>query len=149
MPKTVFRGNLGAEEKKKHGNNNWYDWSVKNWGSKWDVYSLNGKKYAPHNAEKFILGETKTVARIYFQTAWSPISQVIAKLSEMFPENEFKYAFIDEGDGFAGKETFLAGELIEESEEKSVAKRFLNNEPKLLKGNNVVKLVEDEDRVGF
>ena len=33
MPLTIFRGDLGEAERKIHGNNNWYDWSIKNWGS--------------------------------------------------------------------------------------------------------------------
>jgi hypothetical protein len=37
MPSHIFRGNLGQEEKEKYGNDNWYDWSVENWGCKWDT----------------------------------------------------------------------------------------------------------------
>lgn len=31
-------GDLGDEEKKQYGKNNWYDWSCSNWGTKWNAY---------------------------------------------------------------------------------------------------------------
>lgn len=37
MPETVFRGNLGVAEREYYGANNWYDWSIAHWGTKWDV----------------------------------------------------------------------------------------------------------------
>ena len=30
MPKNIFQGGLGQEEKEKYGKNNWYDWSIAN-----------------------------------------------------------------------------------------------------------------------
>lgn len=34
MPDEVYKENLSAAEKAVHGKNNWYDWSVANWGTK-------------------------------------------------------------------------------------------------------------------
>ena len=46
MPKNIFRGNLGREEEEKYGKNNWYHWSINNWGTKWNAVGtrveLNG-----------------------------------------------------------------------------------------------------------
>ena len=36
MPKNIYRGSLGPDERQKYGNNNWYDWSVAHWGTKWE-----------------------------------------------------------------------------------------------------------------
>ena len=36
MPKNIFRGLLGREEEEKYGKNNWYHWSIDNWGTKWN-----------------------------------------------------------------------------------------------------------------
>ena len=37
MPSNIYRGNLGQKELERYGENNWYDWSVKNWGTKWNA----------------------------------------------------------------------------------------------------------------
>ena len=37
MPKNIYRGLLGREEEEKHGKNNWYHWSIDNWGTKWNA----------------------------------------------------------------------------------------------------------------
>ena len=37
MPKDIYRGELGEKEKKKYGKKNWYDWSIDNWGTKWNA----------------------------------------------------------------------------------------------------------------
>ena len=34
-------GSLGEEERQKFGDNNWYDWSAKNWGTKWNAVEPN------------------------------------------------------------------------------------------------------------
>lgn len=67
MPDHIYRGNLGEEERQLHGANNWYDWRIENWGTKWNAYdtSLN-----------------KDVNTIVFDTAWScpfPVLEELAK----------------------------------------------------------------------
>ena len=37
MPDNIFKGNLGPKEREMYGKNNWYDWSIKNWGTKWNA----------------------------------------------------------------------------------------------------------------
>ncbi len=39
MPDNIFRGSLGQRELQLYGKNNWYDWSIANWGSKWNSFS--------------------------------------------------------------------------------------------------------------
>ena len=34
-------GSLGEEEREKFGENNWYHWSSKNWGTKWNAVDSN------------------------------------------------------------------------------------------------------------
>src|SRR6056297_741235 len=69
MPDNIFRGDLGMEERKEHGENNWYDWSVAHWGTKWDTDAQN----------VFYDGETLTLS---FDTAWSPPIELYEYLVE-------------------------------------------------------------------
>ena len=95
MPDYIYCGNVGAEEREIYGKNNWYDWSIENWGTKWN--SLDAEV---HSNE------------IYFQTAWSPCIPVIAALSKKFPTMYFTYTFYEPGIGFCGKRVYKNGELI-------------------------------------
>jgi len=69
MPENIFRGNLGAAEREEHGENNWYDWSVAHWGTKWDTDAQN----------VFYDGETLTLC---FDTAWAPPIELYEYLVE-------------------------------------------------------------------
>lgn len=69
----------------KCGAVSWYDWSVNNWGTKWNAYSTSTGDMDDEN--KYTL---------YFQTAWSHPYPVLEKLVSMFPELEFDYKFADE-----------------------------------------------------
>ena len=89
---------------KLYGSDNWYEWSCKNWGTKWDVY-----RTGEWNKE-----ENK--ASITFQSAWSPVNKVIQVLSERFPELTFTLKFADEGGGFLGYETFSEGQIADQAE---------------------------------
>lgn len=82
MPGHIFTGNLGTEERRKYGENNWYDWSVSNWGTKWNAYNQS------------IDGNTLT-----FDTAWAAPIPVMKKLSKLFPDITFSYKWADEDIG--------------------------------------------------
>jgi hypothetical protein len=69
MPETVFRGNVGSAERAEHGANNWYDWSVSNWGTKWDV-------------ECESIADDGESVRFYFMSAWSPPVEAYVYASE-------------------------------------------------------------------
>lgn len=60
----------------------WYDWSVENWGSKWNAYD-NRK-----DEDVFV-----------FDTAWSPVPQIIEEISLNFPDVEITYEWADEDTG--------------------------------------------------
>ena len=83
----------------EYGSMDWYGWSVKNWGTKWNAYD-----FAPYS------GGTK----IAFSTAWSGVPEILTKLSEKFPEVSFEYSWADEDIGHnVGTEHYQNGEMID------------------------------------
>ena len=68
MPDNIFCGNLGNKERELYGENNWYDWSIHNWGTKWNAYS------------DYFDEDENTMT---FDTAWScpiPVLDALARL---------------------------------------------------------------------
>lgn len=61
----------------------WYDWRVRNWGSKWDVI----------DTEQL----SKDSYTYYFTTAWGPVLEAIFKLSELYPDILFDYRYSEPG----------------------------------------------------
>jgi hypothetical protein len=83
----------------KYGHNDWYDWSIENWGTKWNCYDCC----------EFENG-------FQFLTAWSTPYKAICKLSELFPEVEINVRFYDEDFGSnVGEYILLNGELTYEN----------------------------------
>lgn len=86
MPDNIFRGDLGREERELYGTNNWYDWSIENWGTKWNAYDC----YL----------EDDNI--IIFNTAWSAPIPVLDALAEICYENNvwFTSKWADEDMGY-------------------------------------------------
>lgn len=81
---------------KKYGYPTWYEWSINTWGTKWNAYDQ-------YFEEPNIL---------WFDTAWSGVPLLIQKLSEIFPEVEFHYAYADEDLGYnVGRGIIKNGEI--------------------------------------
>jgi hypothetical protein len=92
----------------------WYDWTVENWGTKWD---LDENPLMPDSfQDKEIL--------FGFDTAWSPPMGAIEALSEKFPDDHFLLQYLEMGMGFCGEASFSDGAFIDNqsSEDKEVAK---------------------------
>lgn len=70
MSSPVSDPNISAENIKKYGSSDWYDWNVNNWGTKWDV----------DNPGHEVFGETVTAS---FDTAWSPPIEFYEHLKEL------------------------------------------------------------------
>ena len=83
MPSNIFRGDIGSEEEERYGRDNWYDWSISNWGTKWNAYDM-------YVINDYSMG---------FNTAWSPPEPVIRALSKMFPDVTVKIQWADEDFG--------------------------------------------------
>ena len=88
---------------KEYGVDNWYDWRLGNWGTKWDCYD--------------IISDEDFVDSIEFSTAWSTPIRAMLKLSSLFPNVEINVKYYDENIGYnIGKYTLIGGELVEEYE---------------------------------
>lgn len=72
----------------KYGYPTWYDWSCKNWGTKWDAMETEG---IPEKGE------------ISFLTAWGEPINVIEKLFKKYPNSKIEWEYIGEGNEFRGK----------------------------------------------
>lgn len=88
MPDNIYRGDLGKRERELYGSNNWYDWRIANWGTKWNAYwsSINN--------------ENSTII-LWFDTAWSCPLEVLDRLAEICIENKvgFEGEWADEDCG--------------------------------------------------
>lgn len=71
----------------QYGYSTWYEWSINNWGTKWNSYGYSeDMSYAKMDA-------------LYFTTAWSSPHPVINKLAEMFSDIKFSHEWADEDIG--------------------------------------------------
>ena len=101
IPENIYRGGLSREEFKLYGKNNWYDWCIANWGTKWNAYGFD------NNARQRADNE------IIFLTAWSAPHPVIQRLAEMFPEIKINHEWADEDIGMnCGRYQYYDGERI-------------------------------------
>jgi hypothetical protein len=89
--------------------NNWYDWNVRNWGTKWDV----AVSYEQEYPETELMEETDTLLVYRFNTAWSPPVEAITKLSQQYPSLEIDLVF-EEETGWGGSINFNNGIATEE-----------------------------------
>ena len=97
---------LPMEEQLQFKGDNWYDWNVTNWGTKWDVGVGDEDKYPDTTMEQ----EEGSV--IYsFNTAWSPPTPAITTLSEQYPDLVF-HLFYQEETGWGGDTQFKGGKVI-------------------------------------
>jgi hypothetical protein len=76
---------LKKENFDKYGSQDWYDWCVANWGTKWGCYDGG-----------------ITEQSLWFASAWSPPIPVIAELSKKINVS-LRLIYIEEGDYFCGE----------------------------------------------
>lgn len=86
--------------KEEFGADNWYDWRIANWSTKWNAYDQ-------------IHDEGTNV--VTFSTAWSTPEDAMIALSAKYPELTFVINFADEDFGHnVGKYTVQDGEVIDD-----------------------------------
>jgi hypothetical protein len=86
----------------------WYDWSHRNWGTKWNAYSINIEE---------------NESSIMFQTAWAFPIPIAEAICAAFPEYTFDFKWADEDTGsnaghiVAKADNFSGGEFENGSDE--------------------------------
>ena len=100
---TIFDlGKKAVNNYLRYGATTWYEWSIINWGSKWNAYN-------------FIESLTPEDKTIIFDTAWDNVIPIVEKLSEMYPNILFKYRWADEDFGYnTGKVECVNGKIIKD-----------------------------------
>ena len=83
----------------KFGFADWYNWRVSNWGTKWDC------------AESYIGYDGEDCFIVSYDTAWAPNIMWMKKVSEMFPDLNFRLSFMEPGCNFCGVAYCENGEL--------------------------------------
>ena len=86
---------------------NWYNWQIANWGTKWDACEIEGeglpfRKY--EHSKEFLLGYG-------FNTAWSMPSEWLVTTSKAYPSLTFNNVWTEE-QGFQGVLRAKAGEVV-------------------------------------
>ena len=84
------------ENLKKYGYDNWYDWRVENWGTKWDImefYNINRKEISEDESEIW-LG---------FDTAWAPPLGAYEKFIDENSNCSLKAYYYEPGCDFMGE----------------------------------------------
>jgi len=92
----------------------WYNWNIRNWGTKWDVAVSEDNQYPTTTIEEAENGENYVV-HYNFETAWSRPVAVLEKLSEQYPTLLFTLSY-EEETGWGGEMEILRGKIISESE---------------------------------
>ncbi len=65
----------------------WYEWNIRNWGTKWNACGFEEDYDYSQNDE------------LVFDTAWSPPHQIIEKIASLYPDIEFTHKWADEDVG--------------------------------------------------
>lgn len=91
--------------------NDWYNWNVRNWGTKWDIAVMDNNEYPDTTVEI-----TEDGSLLYhFNTAWSPVMEILNRLTQMYPSLEFDYEY-EEEQGWGGKIVVKAGKVLSHTE---------------------------------
>jgi len=92
-PDAIEAGKAAIAAHRETGFYDWYDWSVANWGTKWNSYhfSIDNDDIAPDGLS------------FRFDTAWAFPRPIFEKLARMFPTLQFECTCFDEGWCFAGR----------------------------------------------
>ena len=107
--------NASIQELLQFDGDDWYNWNVRNWGTKWDV-GVSSDDTAPNTyMEGPVENGDNYVVYYNFETAWSRPMPALTKLSAQYPDLLFTLSYKEET-GWGGECEILRGLVISESE---------------------------------
>ena len=106
--------NFGEYMKWTSTQNDWYNWNINNWGTKWDV-AVSYEEEDPNTYMEDTVNGENHVVYYNFNTAWSRPMPALIKLSEQYPDLLFTLTY-EEETGWGGELELLRGVVISESE---------------------------------
>jgi hypothetical protein len=98
-PKSLLKEKALANGAKIPVDDSWYTWSIVNWGTKWDAYSIS-------------VVEKPNSLIYYFDTAWSPPVPLVSTMISQFPELRFHLYYEEPGCDFEGDLEGEDGEIL-------------------------------------
>lgn len=100
-PEVFELGRQYYENIRQYGCTTWYDWCIKNWGTKWNAYEC--------------VAWDKSMDQLSFYTAWSGVPTILEALSKRFSGMEIEYRWADEDIGNnVGWMVYEAGTVVED-----------------------------------
>lgn len=94
--------------------NHWYDWNTRNWGTKWDVAVSHDDNYPDTELIEYKSEGDDNWVIYKFNTAWSPPTPAMEKLSALVPNCVLTLSF-EEETGWGGEYEFVNGEMTADS----------------------------------
>ena len=105
---------LPLQEALKFEGNHWYDFNVREWGTKWDV-AVSSEDKSPNTYMEDTANGDNHVVYYNFETAWSRPMTALVKLSNQYPDLLFTLSY-EEETGWGGECEILRGEIISDVE---------------------------------
>ena len=88
--------------KKMYGAENWYDWSITTWDTKWNA------------SDTHINIDNAVNMEFSINTAWSLPIKIFEELAELYPELTFDIDCVEEGGFFSGQMSFSADGIVDD-----------------------------------
>jgi hypothetical protein len=108
------RSDVGGKDWFKFATNDWYNFNIREWGTKWDVAVAEDNKYPDTYMEGPVANGENKVVYYNFNTAWSRPMEALTKLSAQYPTLLFTLSY-EEETGWGGELEILRGVVISES----------------------------------
>lgn len=85
---------IRAKHKEQYGADNWYDWCIKNWGTKWEPTDIYCDDWSFDFDWSYI--------SFSFETAWGPPESWVEYVNQKYPDLSFDWFYKEPGTRIAG-----------------------------------------------